>query len=185
MATNVRTPGTVSWESWSLDDLNKAGSDKPSEVFPRNIAYIENLKLDPDLQPTKYEIAGTRPQSKILITDARILDSTGREPYRGDVLIQGLFPSQKTRSKQEANCPEGERIVAVGDLPNKSELEKDPTVRVFHGKGRTLMSGLGDGHTHFTWNGGDLAKLGELGVEEHVLLTVKSAQCFLDSGYTM
>jgi imidazolonepropionase-like amidohydrolase len=47
------------------------------------------------------------------------------------------------------------------------------------------MSGLGDGHTHFTWNGGDLARLGELGVEEHVLLTVKSAQCFLDSGYTM
>lgn len=47
------------------------------------------------------------------------------------------------------------------------------------------MSGLGDGHTHFTWNGGDLNRLGELDVEEHVLLTIKSAQCFLDSGYTM
>lgn len=70
-------------------------------------------------------------------------------------------------------------------MPNKAELEKDPKVRVFSGKERTLMSGLGDGHAHFTWNGGDLAGLGELGVEEHVLLTVKSAQCFLDSGYTM
>ena len=70
-------------------------------------------------------------------------------------------------------------------MPNKEELQNDPRVRVIKGKGRTLMSGLGDGHTHFTWNGGDLARLGGLGVEEHVLLTVKSAQCFLDSGYTM
>jgi predicted amidohydrolase YtcJ len=84
-----------------------------------------------------------------------------------------------------SNCSAGERIVAVGDVPNRTELEKDPSVRVFNGKGRTLMSGLGDGHTHFTWNGGDLNKLGELGIEEHVLVTVKSAQCFLDSGYTM
>ena len=47
------------------------------------------------------------------------------------------------------------------------------------------MSGLGDAHTHLSWNGGDLARLGELDVEEHTLLTAKSAQCFLDSGYTM
>jgi hypothetical protein len=47
------------------------------------------------------------------------------------------------------------------------------------------MSGLGDAHTHFSWNGGDLGRLGEIDVEEHVLLTIKSAQCFLDSGYTM
>ncbi len=47
------------------------------------------------------------------------------------------------------------------------------------------MPGLGDAHTHFTWNGGDLARLGELGVEEHVLLTARSAQCYIDSGYTM
>jgi septum formation topological specificity factor MinE len=44
---------------------------------------------------------------------------------------------------------------------------------------------LGDGHTHFSWNGGDLDQLGTLGVEEHTLLTMRSAQCFLDSGYTM
>jgi hypothetical protein len=75
----------------------------------------------------------------------------------------------------------GERI----SVPNVDELKNDPKVRVFHGKGRTLMSGMGDGHTHFTWNGGDLDRLGELGVEEHTLLTMRSAQCFLDSGYTM
>lgn len=47
------------------------------------------------------------------------------------------------------------------------------------------MSGLGDAHTHLSWNNGDLGKLGELGVEEHTLLTARSAQCYLDSGYTM
>ena len=47
------------------------------------------------------------------------------------------------------------------------------------------MPGLGDAHTHFSWNGGDLARLGDLGVEEHVLLTARSAQCYIDSGYTM
>lgn len=53
------------------------------------------------------------------------------------------------------------------------------------GKGRTLMSGLGDAHTHLTWNGGDLFALGTLGVEEHTLLTARSAKTYIDSGYTM
>lgn len=46
------------------------------------------------------------------------------------------------------------------------------------------MSGLGDAHTHYTWNGGDLTRLSELDIEGHVLLTVKSAQCLIDSRYT-
>jgi len=79
----------------------------------------------------------------------------------------------------------GERIKAVGNVANKDQLLKDPEVRVFQGKGRTLMPGLGDSHTHFSWNGGDLASLGGLNVEEHTLLTARSAKCYLDSGYTM
>ncbi|KAF5000637.1 hypothetical protein FDECE_11174 [Fusarium decemcellulare] len=135
--------------------------------FPKNVKFINDLKLDKNLQPKQYSIEGTHSRSNILFTNVRILDSTGQEPYAGDVLI------------------EGEKIVEVGQVLNKAELERDPLVRVFEGRGRTLMSGLGDGHTHFTWNGGDLDRLGELDVEEHVLLTMKSAQCFLDSGYTM
>lgn len=80
---------------------------------------------------------------------------------------------------------EGERISHVGEVPDVERLKNDSSVRVFHGQGRTLMSGLGDAHTHFTWNGGDLNALGEMNVEEHTLLTMRSAQCFLDSGYTM
>lgn len=110
---------------------------------------------------------GTHPESRILFTDVNILDSTGRDPYPGDVLI------------------EGEKITKVGAVPNAEELKKDPKVRVFHGRGRTLMSGLGDAHTHLTWNGSDLNRLGDLPIEEHVLLTARSAQCYIDSGYTM
>ena len=133
----------------------------------RNIANIDAIKFDKSLQPKKYELLGTHPESKILFTNVNILDSTGRDPYPGDVLI------------------EGEKITKVGIVPNAEELKKDLKVRVFQGRGRTLMSGLGDAHTHFTWNGGDLNRLGDLQVEEHVLLTARSAQCYIDSGYTM
>ncbi|KAH6663017.1 isoaspartyl dipeptidase-like protein [Halenospora varia] len=141
--------------------------DKPYSGPPRNIEGIDAISFDANLQPKTYNILGTHPESTILFTDVKILDSTGRVPYSGEVLIKG------------------ERIVKIGNVPNSDELKKDPKVRVFHGRGRTLMSGLGDAHTHFTWNGGDLNRLGELGVEEHVLLTARSAQCYIDSGYTM
>ncbi|CAI7606096.1 hypothetical protein N7533_012396 [Penicillium manginii] len=150
----------VSWMSadYPIDDY-----DGP----PRNIAYIDQLDFNSDLQPVNYEIAGTPASSRVLILDVEILEATGREPYRGDVLVVG------------------QRFAHVGTVPNKEALLAEPSVRVFHGKGRTLMPGLGDSHTHFTWNGGDLDRLGNLGVEEHTLLTARSAECFLDSGYTM
>lgn len=150
--------------SWSTDETQPR---KPYKGFPRNIKPIDEVKFDENLQPKQYDIFGTHPDSKILFVDVTILDSTGNEPYRGDVLI------------------EGERISHVGEVPNVEALKKDSSVRVFHGKGRTLMSGLGDAHTHFTWNGGDLNALGEMAVEEHTLLTMRSAQCYIDSGYTM
>lgn len=155
-----------------IDDPMPSFSSDPTPNLtytgpPRNIENINALNFDQALQPKQYNILGTHSESKILFLDVNILDSTGREPYHGDVLI------------------EGERITKVGTVPNVEQLKKDPKVRVFHGRGRTLMSGLGDAHTHFTWNGGDLNRLGELGVEEHVLLTARSAQCYIDSGYTM
>jgi imidazolonepropionase-like amidohydrolase len=70
-------------------------------------------------------------------------------------------------------------------VPKKEELLGNAGVRKIDGKGRTLMSGLGDAHTHLTWNGGDLDALGTIGVEEHTLMTAKNAKTYLDSGYTM
>lgn len=158
---SARIESKVSWPT------DPSAIPNPYTGPPRNIAAIEALEFDKSLQPNNYEILGTHSESKILFADVNIIDSTGREPYRGDVLI------------------EGQRIKAVGTIPDKASLEQDPRVRVFQGKGRALMSGLGDAHTHFSWNGGDLNRLGELGVEEHVLLTMRSAQCYLDCGYTM
>lgn len=60
------------------------------ENFPRNITFIDNLKLDPKLQPTTYHLAGSHTSSKILFTDVSVLDSTGQKPYGGDLLIKGL-----------------------------------------------------------------------------------------------
>ncbi|KAJ9650765.1 hypothetical protein H2198_009942 [Neophaeococcomyces mojaviensis] len=134
---------------------------------PRNLEYIDAISFDQSLQPKNYEILGTHPDSKILVLNVQILEANGKLPYRGDVLI------------------EGQKFTSVGSVQNKDALISDPKVRVFHGKGRTLMPGLGDAHTHFSWNGGDLDRLGDLGVEEHVLLTARSAACYLDSGYTM
>lgn len=140
---------------------------EPYDGPPRNIEYIDAIKFDPSLQPKAYEILGTHKDSTVLFLDVEIIDATGKPPYRGDVLIRG------------------ERFAAVGKVDNKEQLMKDPTVHVFHGQGRTLIPGLGDAHTHLTWNSGDLTRLGGLGVEEHVLITAKSATCYLDSGYTM
>lgn len=99
--------------------------------------------------------------------DVKIFDSTGAAPYGGDVLIQG------------------ERIVHAGKVPGLQELLADPEVKIVKGRGRTLMSGLGDAHTHLTWNSGDIPALAGLGVEEHTLLTARSAKTAIDSGYTM
>lgn len=73
----------------------------------------------------------------------------------------------------------------MGKVPDREELKNNRSVMVIYGRGRTLMSGLGDAHTHFTWNDGTLDALGDVPVEEHLLATVRSAKCYLDSGYTM
>ncbi|HVV18970.1 MAG TPA: amidohydrolase family protein [Pseudonocardiaceae bacterium] len=102
--------------------------------------------------------------SKILFRNVSILDSTGADPYPGDVLV------------------EDDRISTVGTVA----AEAARGARVIEGRGRTLMSGLCDAHTHFTWNNSaDLDGLGALPVEEHLLFAIESARTYLDSGYTM
>jgi hypothetical protein len=69
-------------DSWSEQTIYE-------QKFPKNVDFINNLKLDKKLQPKEYKIEGTHLESKILFRNVKILDSTGREPYMGDVLIQG------------------------------------------------------------------------------------------------
>ena len=101
---------------------------------------------------------------KILFRNVSILDSTGADPYPGDVLV------------------ENDRIAAVGTVGQPAAAG----ARVIDGRGRTLMSGLCDAHTHFSWNNSaDLDGLGTMPVEEHLLFCLESARTYIDSGYTM
>ncbi|KAI0119728.1 composite domain of metallo-dependent hydrolase [Daldinia grandis] len=104
-------------------------------------------------------------KAKILFKNVNIFDSTGADPYLGDVLI------------------EGERIKAVG----KVDVTPGSDTLVVDGKGKkTLMSGLIDSHTHFSWNNSPtLDGLTRTPLEEHVIQTAQSAKTYLDYGYTM
>lgn len=148
---------------------------------------IDLTKPDPRLKPRSIEIEDDRPETSLAFVDVNIIDSTGKPAYRGDVLVKG------------------KRIVSVGSTLSDEQLKG---VRVVQGHGRTLMSGLADGHTHFTWtNAGSLDGLATMGVEgrfvlhqvlplwnessltfsmtEHTLFSMRSARTFLDCGYTM
>lgn len=79
----ARTEDEVSWPT----DSNKPSA--PYQGSPRNIKPINDIQWDASLQPKHYDICGTDPDSKILFLNVNILDSTGTEPYTGDVLIEG------------------------------------------------------------------------------------------------
>jgi imidazolonepropionase-like amidohydrolase len=98
-----------------------------------------------------------------LITNARILDGTGREPFLGAVRV------------------DGNRITQV--MPGAAVPAPDGAT-VINGAGATLMPGLIESHAHI-----GLADLGSLDltrlpVEEHMLITVRNARTMLDCGYT-
>ena len=49
----------------------------------------DSVHFDPSLQPKSYTIKGTDPNSKVLFRDVNIIDSTGADPFKGDVYIEG------------------------------------------------------------------------------------------------
>ena len=100
-----------------------------------------------------------------LFTNVKVLDGTGALPFDGEVLI------------------EGSHIAAVG---RPGAARRPSNARIVDGRGGTLMPTLCDAHTHFTWNNGtSLDALADMGVEEHTLLSARSAKTYLDFGYTM
>lgn len=100
-----------------------------------------------------------------LFTNVSVLDSTGEQPYSADVLIEGNRIAEVERN--------------VGSIPHEGH-------EVIDGGGATLMSGLCDAHAHFSWvDQESLEAIGLMPVEEHTLLTAKSAKTYLDMGYTM
>jgi imidazolonepropionase-like amidohydrolase len=100
----------------------------------------------------------------VVFTNVRILDGTGTLPYSGSVLVQG----NRIRQVGRSTAP-----IAPGNA------------LVIDGAGATLMPGMCEAHTHFSWNDAPtLAAIQTLPLEEHVLWCAKIAKRYLEAGFT-
>jgi imidazolonepropionase-like amidohydrolase len=103
--------------------------------------------------------------SATLLTNVTVLDSTGAEPFPGEVLV------------------EGNRIRKVAK--GRAQIARDSAADVIDGQGMTLMAGMTEGHCHPSFTG--VAKTWELGMvppEEHTLKTAANVKLLLDCGFT-
>ncbi len=99
-----------------------------------------------------------------LFTNVRILDGSGAQPWLGSVLV------------------EGNRIRQVGRSPGSVG---PAGATVIDGAGATLMPGMCEAHTHFSWNdAATLAGIQTMPLEEHVLWCAKVARRYLEAGFT-
>ncbi len=100
----------------------------------------------------------------ILFTNVRILDGTGSHPYTGEVRVQGNRVKQVNRGTRT--------------IPRSSHT-------VIDGAGATLMPGLCEAHTHFSWNDQPtLEAIQLMPPEEHTLSAARAAKTYLDAGFT-
>ena len=101
-----------------------------------------------------------------------------------------LFTNVNILADARANPAPGEVLVVDDEIRQISWKHDGPAIprsgaKIVDGRGGTLMSGLCDAHTHFSWNNGDLNALGPMPVEEHTLHSMRSAKTYIDHGYTM
>ena len=99
-----------------------------------------------------------------LFTNVRVLTDARSNPVAAEVLVEN-------------------DVIREVRVDGKADRRADQ--RIVDGRGGTLMSGLCDAHTHFSWNNGDLNALGPMPVEEHTLHCMRSAKTYIDWGYTM
>jgi imidazolonepropionase-like amidohydrolase len=101
---------------------------------------------------------------RITFRNVNIFDGTGAPPFRGEVLV------------------EGKRILQVARAPDTVCSENS---RIIEGRGRFLMPGMTEAHTHFSWNDQpSLAAIQFMPPEEHMLWCVRVAKRYLDMGWT-
>ena len=102
--------------------------------------------------------------ANILFTNVRIIDGSGAQPFAGEVLVHG---------NRIARVGRGARALAVAGAT------------VIDGAGATLMPGMCEAHTHFSWNdSATLEGIQRMPLEEHVLWSASVAKRYLESGFT-
>jgi imidazolonepropionase-like amidohydrolase len=102
--------------------------------------------------------------ANILFTNVRIFDGTGVQLYPGEVLVQGCRIARVARGTRA--------------LPTSGVVTID-------GGGATLMPGLVEAHTHFSWNDQPtLNAIQRMPTEEHILWCAHIAKRYLDMGWT-
>lgn len=102
--------------------------------------------------------------TNMLFTNVRIIDGSGAPPFAGDVLVQG---NRILRVGRGARA-----VTAVG-------------AAVIDGAGATLMPGMVEAHTHFSWNdSATLEGIQRMPLEEHVLWSADVARRYLEAGFT-
>jgi imidazolonepropionase-like amidohydrolase len=105
-----------------------------------------------------------------LFSNVRILDGSGAPPFAGEVLVQG---------NRIARIGRGRGGMAPGAAGSAG------AATVIDAAGATLMPGMVEAHTHFSWN--DAATLQEIQtmpLEEHVLWAAGVAKRYLEAGWT-
>jgi imidazolonepropionase-like amidohydrolase len=100
-----------------------------------------------------------------LFTNVRILEgNTNASPFLGSVLVEGKRIKRISRSGGS---------VSGG------------AATVIDGAGATLMPGMCEAHTHFSWNdAATLSAIQTMPLEEHVLWCAKVAKRYLEAGFT-
>ena len=102
--------------------------------------------------------------TSVLFTNVRILEGGGTMPYGGSVLVQDGRIRSVGRSLAAA-APAGATVI--------------------DGAGATLMPGMCEAHTHFSWNdAATLDAIQRMPLEEHVLWCAKVARRYLEAGFT-
>lgn len=101
----------------------------------------------------------------VLFTNVRILEGgVSASPWLGSVLVEGNRIRRVSRSGHS--------------------ISGGPAT-VIDGAGATLMPGMCEAHTHFSWNdAATLSAIQRMPLEEHVLWCAKVARRYLEAGFT-